>query len=74
MATFKRWNRAVIHHVSARTVIVEYPTSVKIVFREEEQGQTLFIRINAKPIKEEGRRSNVKSMATSNPRSSPIMD
>ena len=49
MATFKRWRRAVIHHVSAQTVIVEYPNSVKITFREEFQGNVLFVRINAKP-------------------------
>lgn len=53
MATFKKWKRATIHEVSAHTVIVEYPNSVKIAFREENHGQVLFVRINAKPFKKE---------------------
>lgn len=50
MATIRRWRRVKIHEVSARTVIVEYPNSVKIQFREENQGEVLFIRIDAKPF------------------------
>jgi len=54
MATFKKWKRAEIHHVSARKVIVEYPNSVKIQFREEKQGEVLFVRVDAKPFPKQG--------------------